>query len=35
MNCDGGDGTNEYKKCVPCVNICVVLSEKLLLRAAF
>jgi hypothetical protein len=32
-NCN--DGINEYEKCVPCINICVVLSEKLLLLAAF
>jgi len=32
-NCD--DAINEYEKCVPCINICVVLSEKLLLLAAF
>ena len=32
-NCN--DDINEYEKCVPCINICVVLSEKLLLLAAF
>ena len=32
-NCN--DAINEYEKCVPCINICVVLSEKLLLLAAF
>jgi len=34
-NTNCSDGINEYEKCVPCINICVVLSEKLLLLAAF